>query len=348
MADTVRVAVVGAGYIGSIHARTIARIQEEHPHLASLEYIVDVDYARAKKLASQYHARPAGSLREIAGNVDLAIVATPTQTHRRVVEELHEAGVPGALVEKPLAGGLEDAAAIVGLAGDMWISVGHSERFNPAMDGLARAYRLLGLSRMSLVSVETRRVGPFVERARSVDVVHDLATHDIDVILSVTGEMPARVYAAARRGIVTGLPDLAEIVMEFDGTVAVSSVNRITPVKERRGIITFHGGEGHAVVDLDFITGEVRVYTSEGMVKPGVEGGQPIYREDLAVLESFRTGGRPPVSVQESFTVLQICDMALRSSREARIVDSSEYSEYRGIVEEGIEGYKRFKAGLTG
>ncbi len=347
MADTVRVAIVGAGYIGSIHAKTIARIQEEHPQLASLEYIVDVDLARAKRLASLYGTRHAGSVNELSGKVDLAIVATPTHTHRRIVEDLYRAGVSGMLVEKPLAGNLRDAAAIVDIAEHAWISVGHSERFNPAMDALGKVYTLAGLDDMILVSVETRRVGPFVERARGVDVVHDLATHDIDIILSIVGEAPGRVYATIRHGIVSQLPDQAHIIMEFESATASTTVSRVSPIKERRALVTFHDGRDHALLELDFIARDAKLYTSNGIMKPGVELEQPIYREDLEVIQRLRINREPPVSVYESFTVLQVCDMALKAGRESRLVDTKEYARYQGILERGIEGYREFKARLT-
>ncbi len=342
----VRVAVVGAGYMGGIHARTIARIARERPGLAELAYVADVDYLRARRLAEAYGAKPLEGLTGELARADLAIVSTPTATHRAVVERLYSIGVRAFLVEKPVALTLDDAAAVARLSRrGAWVSVGHSERFNPALLGAAEAWRR-GLLE-GLDALETRRLGPFVERARGVDVVRDLAIHDLDVILSLVGEEPREVYARVESGIVTSLPDYSVIILSFNSTTSSTVAARISPVKER--IARLYTGAG-SIVELDFLRFKARAVTASSSLNIPVPGGEPIYREDLEVLESIASGKEPPVGVGEASVTLYLCLKALESAGRGGAVrprEDPDYQRHRSLLEEGLQAYSHIKRRLS-
>src|SRR6266550_3768935 len=101
-----RVALVGAGAMGSLHARVISESVR-----ARLYAVVDADLARAQAIADNVGCLATSDL-EIAARSDAVVIATPTATHREVAMALLAAGRP-LLIEKPLAASYEDVQAIV-------------------------------------------------------------------------------------------------------------------------------------------------------------------------------------------------------------------------------------------
>src|SRR5271157_1976456 len=124
-----RVAVVGAGAFGRNHLRVID--QSEH---ASLAGVLDLDSTRAAEAANSHACHIFKSLEELAQAADAAVVATPTVTHAEIGCRLMELGLD-VLVEKPIAATVAEAVRLVETAGrhGRVLSVGHLERFNPAV-----------------------------------------------------------------------------------------------------------------------------------------------------------------------------------------------------------------------
>ncbi len=348
LAGPIAVAVVGAGYIGSVHARVIHRLSQKRPDLVRLAYIVDAVADRARRLARELGATPLSSLGELPGDgVDLAIVATPTRLHLESVKGLAARGVTSMLVEKPLAASLEEAMEIVRLEEreGLWISVGHSERFNPALLKLFELEYQGAFNPEAAAVVSTRRRGPFAERSANVDVVHDLASHDVDVVLSLLRRLPESLRAYAASGVYTRLPDYAAAHMEVGGTIVHVEVSRIAPPKERLIDILSPG----RLVRVDLLNMKLYSYTAQEAVEHPVPPGKPIDAEDEAVVEALASGGKPPVPTPQAFTVLYICRKILESAArgvELRVASDPEYEKYMDVIEAGIEAYRR-SPGLT-
>ena len=77
------------------------------------------------------------------------------------------------------------------------LTVGHIERFNPAIRELRRRSTTGELGRIFQISAT--RLGPFPARIRDVGVVVDLAPHDLDVMRYLVGSEPVRIYAETER-----------------------------------------------------------------------------------------------------------------------------------------------------
>lgn len=155
----IEVAVIGAGAMGRLHARTIA----SHPG-ARLVEVVDPDPSSARVLADAFGA-VASAPGPLHTDARLAIVATPTRTHVDVaLPLLAERWV---LVEKPMGPSVAAAQALV----HPRCLVGQSERFHPALRG-----------RRPPRHVELMRESPRSARGRDTDVVFDLMLHDLDLV----------------------------------------------------------------------------------------------------------------------------------------------------------------------
>ncbi len=178
---------------------------------------------------------------------DLVSVCVPTRAHFEVACAVIERGI-AVLVEKPLAATIAEGERLRDLAAERAVplTVGHIERFNPAVIELKRRLDAGELGRV--YQVHARRVGPFPQRVRDVGVVLDLAPHDIDVMRFLLGSEIARVQAETEQRIATDHEDMLAGVLRFEsGVVGVLDVNWLTPTKIRE--LSVLGERGMFVVD---------------------------------------------------------------------------------------------------
>jgi UDP-N-acetylglucosamine 3-dehydrogenase len=269
----------------------------------------------------------AGSLRTYADyremlareRLDLVSVAVPTRLHREVALAALERGV-ATLVEKPIAADLEEGQAILAAAekAGCQLMVGHVERFNPAVQELKRRLEAGELGRVFLARAE--RVGPFSQRTRDVGVVHDLATHDIDVMRFLLASEVERVYAETEAGLRTEHEDLLSAVMRFrGGVVGLLEVNWLTPAKVRR--LALVGEAGMFVVD--YLTQELVFYEREStgaMTRIPVEKKEPLRAELEAFAQSVAQGSPSPVPAEDALAAVEVATRLVESGRTRRVV----------------------------
>lgn len=217
-----RVAVVGAGHLGRIHARLAA----SSPHL-HLTAIVDPLESARESVAREHGALPLADYRELFGQVDAAIVATPTSTHFGVVRELLRGGIH-VLVEKPITPSVDEADQLVRQAkqGQLVLQVGHVERFNP---GLTAVHEKLYDPKF----IEARRLSGYTFRSTDVGVVLDLMIHDIDVVLSLV-QSPVERVEALGVSVLGDHEDMVNARLKFaSGCIADLTASRVSYVSQR-------------------------------------------------------------------------------------------------------------------
>ncbi len=288
MADAVRVGVVGVGALGRHHARVLGEMPG-----ATLAAVVDANAARAAEIAAQHgaaaHFTDAAAL---IGKVDAVTVATPTESHHALTAMLLDAGIH-VLVEKPMTTTLAQADDLTARASarGVLLAVGHTERFNPAVDA-ARAY----LTRPRFI--EVHRLGTFPDRSLDIDVVFDLMIHDLDVLLSVVDDEVVAIDAVGVP-VLTDRVDIANARLTFaGGCIANLTASRISRDRVRK--VRFI--EPSSYVSVDYASRELEVWRLRKVEggRPAIEGGrvdvpeaEPLRRE----LEDFVgavTEGRPP------------------------------------------------------
>ena len=241
----VRGAVVGAGHMGQYHALALAELWG-----VDLVGVVDVDLERAARVAAPYGVRAFGDHRDICGQVDFATVAVPTDRHFEVARDLLESGAH-VLVEKPMTASLEEAKELFRLARqrNRALHVGHVERFNGAVQELRKIVE-------RPILIESRRLGPFVQRAREDSVVMDLMIHDIDIVLGLVDGEPRKMTAVGC-SVQSRLTDVANVQIVFDtGTIASITASRATEEKIRTLAITQPG----AYIVLDYTHQDIQIH----------------------------------------------------------------------------------------
>lgn len=249
-----RVAVVGCGHLGGIHARLLAGRED-----ADLVAVVDPIPEMRDRVAAAHGCQGLAEPRELVGLVDAAIVAAPTGLHAAVALPLLAAGID-LLVEKPLAATVEDARAITIAARrhGRVVAVGHVERFNPAW---RTAIAGVGLPLL----VESVRQAPFTFRSMDVGVVHDLMIHDIDLVLSLE---PGRLEQVEAQGLVAtgGYEDAVRARLTFSsGLVADLTASRISPSLRRSLVMWAADG----MLSVDFTAKQVEIVRPSARVRAG-------------------------------------------------------------------------------
>ena len=234
---TIRYAVIGAGALGRHHARIAAGLEG-----VELVAVAEPNAEQGQAVASDNGSHWVADYREILDSVDAASIVVPTSLHRRIAEECIAHDV-AALVEKPLAGNVEDGRAIVSAAEEQGITlqVGHIERFNPAFEQLA-----LRVHDPKYLRVE--RFSPYAFRSMDISVIHDLMIHDLDLVLTLTGS-PVSDVEAFGICILGGHADAVQARVKFaNGCVADLSANRVNP--EFRRCIQAWSSSGCVTADL--------------------------------------------------------------------------------------------------
>src|SRR5476651_139613 len=169
-----RVGVIGAGVMGSNHARVLAGLPD-----TTLVGVVDPLPAHRARATELTGCRTFATLDELIGEgIDAVTIAAPTHLHHEIALACIARGIH-VLVEKPIASTVEEGREIVTAAANAGVTfmVGHVERFNPAVAAIKQA-----ISGEDILSIAITRVGPFPPRMSNVGVVIDLAVHDIDLI----------------------------------------------------------------------------------------------------------------------------------------------------------------------
>ena len=241
----IRAGVVGAGHMGQYHILALAELWD-----VELVAICDADAERARQIAAEYGTRAVATHQELAGLVDIATVAVPTERHFEVARDLLEAGVH-VLVEKPVTPTLEEAKELFRLARQRArvLHVGHVERFNGAVQELRKIVE-------QPVLIESRRLGPFVPRVQNDSVVMDLMIHDIDIVLGLVDSEPRRMNALGR-SIHSRQADVANVQILFDsGAMATITASRATEEKIRTLSIT----QPDAYIVLNYADQDIQIH----------------------------------------------------------------------------------------
>lgn len=239
--SAIRLAVVGAGAMGRLHARAIARRAQRFGDCV-LAVIVDRHVGRSERVAAEFGGFASDSLDALRDGVDAAVVAVPTHAHDEIARALLRAGLD-ILIEKPMSTSALEARSIEELARSQGrvLGVGHVEWYNPQ---LREAIRKAGAPRR----IDVERLNPGIERGLDIDVVQDFMLHDLDWIARIVADELVEVSAHGR-AIVNDAIDEAEAELRFaKGCRARLRASRVH--SERVRSVEIEGAEATVRVDL--------------------------------------------------------------------------------------------------
>ena len=239
--EPVRIAVIGCGHMGRLHAHKVAQFAKESGE-AVLSGVADRHAPRARVLGRALSVPAVVDHRELIANSDAAVVAVPTVSHAHVSRDWLEQG-RDLLIEKPVASTLEEARDLLQLARreNRVVQVGHLEWFNAALEAMREQIQAPRF-------VEAHRLGPFPARSTDIDVVRDLMIHDIDIVQRLVGAEPERIDAIGVP-VLTDRIDIANARLHFPGgSVANLTASRVSPNPLRR--VRFFQHDAYFSIDL--------------------------------------------------------------------------------------------------
>lgn len=249
-----RIGVAGCGYWGSKHIRVFHQIPE-----AKLAVVCD---PRADHLSRVQMMYPAVATTQsydelLESDVEGVVIATPPNTHYDLAKRALSTG-KDVLIEKPFTTNSEDARSLIHLAKAKGriLMIGHTYQYHPAVEFL-REYVASGeMGQLYYIDSARLNLGVFQS---DVDVVWDLAPHDLSILLTIMGINPISISARGTAHINPKLYEVAYLDLMFPNDVlAHIHVSWLDPCKVRR--VTLVGAEKMLVFDDLSESEPIRIY----------------------------------------------------------------------------------------
>jgi len=326
---SVRIAVLGAGRIGQVHARAIAGHDA-----AVLTAIADPVAAAANAIAEQYGC-DVRTIDEIAvsDDVDGVIICTPTDTHADLIEQFARSG-KAIFCEKPIDLSVDRVRACLDVVNQTKavLMVGFNRRFDPHFAALKDAINKgdIGNSEMAVITSRDPGAPPIDYIKRSGGIFRDMTIHDFDMAVFLMDEMPVTVQAS---GSVLVDPAIAEagdydsasviMTMASGKQVIISNSRRATYGYDQR--IEVHGSKGMVAAENQRPV-SIELATASGYTRPPLHDFfmtryiDAYANEITAFVDCIVNGAQPSPNGQDGLNALRIADAALLSAQTGKAV----------------------------
>jgi predicted dehydrogenase len=341
----IRVGVVGVGYWGSKQLR----VMRSTPGVSR---VVAID-ARLPLLSGMAHLLATGdgftSLEAALPHVDAVVIATPPASHVPLGLAAMRAG-KHVLIEKPLATTAAGAQELIQAAKEAGVTlmVGHTFEYNGAVWMLRELVQTRELGDLYYLDSSRLNLGLYQS---DVNVIFDLAPHDISIANHVLGATPTSVRAWGRRHLDPVFEDVAHLELDYDdiGVQAHIHVSWLDPRKVR--LITAVGSRKMAVFDDTNVEERIRIHDksvvrsaeNKGMqyhhgpvTSPVVRFDEPLAVQARHFVDCTTTGAVPRTDGANGLAVVQVIEAAQISLAQERKVLLSEVSGLPDAARAGL------------
>lgn len=331
-----RIAVLGCGRIGRMHAAAIAA----HPR-CDLAAVYDIDAAAAQAVGAGQGVRVAATAEEVFASdaVDAVLVATATPTHADYIEAAVRAGKP-VLCEKPIDLSLErvNACARAIAGSSVPVQIGFNRRFDPGHRAARAAVERGEIGDLHQVIITSRdpEMPPRSYYEVAGGLLRDMTIHDFDLARFMLGEEPVEVFAIAG-GLIDpalmaelGDHDSAMIVMRTasgrqchinNSRTSVYGYDQRVELMGTRGMVQSENRRPHELVR--------HTASATNAQEPAlfffIERYAEAFRAEIdAFVDCIETGSAPEVGFEDGRRALILAEAAYRSIAEGRMVRVSE------------------------
>lgn len=336
-----RVGVVGVGYWGSKHVRTMRSLDS-----VDRVVVIDPSEERVRRLRHSFpEVDGYAALDDALDHVDAVVIATPPTTHAPLAIRAMEAG-RHVLVEKPLATSVAEGVAMDACArrNGVVLMVGHTFEYHAAVWALREMVVSGELGDLYYVDTARLNLGLY---QHDVNVLLDLAPHDISILNYVLGSQPVAVECWASRHAHHRLEDIAYVRVRYASPAIEANVHVswLDPCKVRR--VTVVGSSRMVVFDdldseerirvhnkgvsqpspSDDLTQPPMSYRYGEVVAPYLVVNEPLGIEDEHFADCVLTGMKPLTDAANGLAVVRVLEAAQRSFRERREVAVDEIVE---------------------
>jgi predicted dehydrogenase len=335
----IAVGVIGCGYWGPQLIRNFQSIPG-----SDLRMVSDLSQARLDHVRGLYPAvTVTPDFTELLdSSVEAVAIATPVKTHFEMARQalLHDKHV---MVEKPLTTDSAQAKELIAIAEERRrvLMVGHTFEYNPAVQYLKEYIESGKLGQVYYVNCTRVNLGIF---QKDINVLWDLAPHDVSILLYVLGLKPDGVSARGSAYVQPNIEDVAYVTLNFpSGVMADVRVSWLDPCKIRR--ITVVGSQKMIVYDDVEPTEKIKIY-DKGVDKPpysdtmeefrlsyrygdittpAIPGTEPLAIECAHFLDCVRRGAVPRSNGHVGHAVVRILESAERSLRSGGNVERMDW-----------------------
>jgi predicted dehydrogenase len=313
--------LIGLGYWGPNLARVLNQTQR-----CKFVACSDLQPQRLEKITRQYPGiQGFNNLADMWEKVDAVCIATPISTHFDLAYEALSRG-KHVFVEKPLAHSFAHAQKLVDLAKrkNLTLMTGHTFLYSPPVIRVKELIQSGVLGALNYLSFSRVNLGLY---QKDVDVLWDLAVHDISILLYWLGETPNQGTSFGRACVQRDKNDVAFIWLQFpSGVIASIEISWLSPQKMRRTCVA--GTQRMVVYDdtepneklkiydrgVEFTApqnfGEFQLtYRTGDIVSPHLGNSEPLLTEMEQFIDCCETGAVPRSSGEFGANVVRVLEM---------------------------------------
>jgi predicted dehydrogenase len=294
-----KIAVIGCGYWGPNLIRNFSQLNKVEEL-----YCCDLDSKRLDRVTNLFPSvKGVRDYKELMKMPDLngVVIATPVKSHYPLARSFLENG-KHVLVEKPMTHSQETSLDLIKIAEEKnrILMVGHTFEYTAAVNKIKEIVESGELGKILYVSCTRVNLGLF---QNDINVVWDLAPHDISIILYVLGEFPGSVNCQGKAHFKSGLEDVATTTLNFkNGLIAFIHNSWLDPKKIRK--ITIVGTRKMLVYDDIEVQEKIKIY-DKGLEIP------PYYDTFAEFHFSYRYGDTYSPRIDEHEPLRKQCDTFL-------------------------------------
>lgn len=252
--NPLKISVIGLGYWGPNLVRNISSSD-----VSILSSICDLNEEQLNKVGAQYpSAKKTSNIDDILNSdVDAVAIATPVNTHYKLAKMCLEAG-KHVLLEKPMTRTIQESEELLALASSkgLTLMVDHTFNYTSAVTKIKEVVSKTEIGDLLYWDSVRVNLGLF---QHDVNVIWDLAPHDLSIIDYVVGKEPVSVNAKGIAHYDSGIEDIAYLTLNYDDSfIAHFHFNWLSPVKVRQTLI---GGKNKMIVYDDMESSEkIKIY----------------------------------------------------------------------------------------
>lgn len=312
-----RTAVIGCGYWGKNHVRTMKA-------MGALAAVCDATESGRRLARELAPGIPVFAILEDLfrqGHINSVVIATPAETHFKITYAALQEGLD-VLVEKPIALRIEDGEKLIHLAEEKRriLMVGHVLEYHPAIIRLRELIDSGELGKVRYIYSNRLNLGKI---RREENILWSFAPHDIAIILRLVGELPFEVVATGGNYVQANIADVTVTQLLFNnGVRAHIFVSWLHPFKEQRLVVV--GSKKMVAFDdvakelvlfnqrVEWHNGEPLPVTGDG-TKVAYSTEEPLRQQCQAFLDAIKTRTPPLTDGYSALAVLEVLCASQRS-----------------------------------
>lgn len=313
--DKIRIGIIGAGYIGGVHASVLMR--DERVEIVKVQ---DISHERAEQLARTSGAKVAATAHELIESVDAVYITTPNTKHTELAVEAAQAG-KHVFCEKPMATNVPDARRVLeaAQASRAVFQVGHNRRFAPVYAMLRRLLQEESAPHSAHIKMNRGELinPPWVSEPETTGgFLYETTIHMFDMLRFLFGAV-RELTAIGSRHEYAEVDDFS-VLLQFESglhaTLCSSAdaswlfpFERVEVFCHHQTIVT---REMENLTISEGLSGQHRTHSMQQLAKEEKWG---YVQEDRAFVDAMVEGGEAIVTAEDGYKSVELVDACYRS-----------------------------------